>query len=88
MMIDEIKLGPAVSAPMTFRIMPKQAPFPKETGLRWGFMIENHPLGDPATGYYIASWSTFDEAVAAALCLGISPLNVGSVTCFIPDRAP
>ncbi len=76
----------------TFRIVPRQHTA-KQSGQRYGFVIPNHPLGITKTagagfpvGSYLASWDTFDEAVAAALCVGLDPYStVESVSVFVPD---
>lgn len=79
----------------TFRIMPAQRmDLQKVSGVRYGFVIPDHPLGVPTAstrgwfnkGDYIASWATFAEAYAAANCLGLGgAADIRPVNCLVPD---
>lgn len=68
-----------------FRIVPKQAPPLTKSGVRgYGFVIRNHPKGDPSNdGKYIAAWETFEVAAVAANILGVPLHEVQPVQCWV-----
>lgn len=76
-----------------FRIVPTQHSKRAKNGLRYGFIIHNHPKGIEKSspygglvkGDYVASWETISEAKIAAHCLGYSPLVVQDIVNIIPE---
>lgn len=71
---------------MSFRIMPKQEPWSAKSGVRYGFPIPHHPLGDSKhDGLYIALWNSWDEAIAAAFSLNVDPHQVQSIGYIYPE---
>jgi hypothetical protein len=68
-----------------FRIIPKIDDFSGKEPARFGFIIENHPLGDTKTKKYVASWISYEKAIAAAYSLGMDHHVVEPVSIFYPD---
>lgn len=76
-----------------FRIVPTQHSERVKKGVRYGFVIHNHPkgieksspYGNFVKGDYIASWETVSEAEIAAHCLGYSPFVVQAIGVIIPE---
>ena len=76
-----------------FRIVPRLKRERAKNGSRYGFVIPNHPLGistpkQPSffkSGDYVASWETWEEAVCAAGCVGVSPYEIHRVYLAVPE---